>query len=102
MRQRCTNPKHPQYRRYGGRGITVCEEWLKDPRPFIEWGMAHGYAKGLEIDRRDNDKGYSSGNCRFVTEPVQASNRYNPPYTEEEKLKMREVIIASNKRRAGR
>lgn len=67
MRQRCSNPNYPGYDNYGGRGIHVCNEWQEDFSVFREWALFHGYEEGLEIDRRNNDLGYSPDNCRFVT-----------------------------------
>ena len=77
MKQRCHNSKNKAYKHYGARGIFVCEEWLNDAEAFIKWAKANGWAKGLDIDRRDNDKGYSPDNCRFVTHKVNMSNTRN-------------------------
>lgn len=99
MISRCHNPKHPRFSSWGGRGIVVCLEWRTDPWVFIRWAEAHGYAQGLEIDRRDNENGYSPDNCRFVTEKVQASNRRPRVLTEVGKAAIRAAVIASNKRR---
>jgi len=74
IKQRCNNVKHPRYNDYGGRGITMCEEWLNDITSFINWAIENGYNKGLTIDRIDNDKGYSPDNCRCVSYAVQATN----------------------------
>ena len=63
MIQRCTNEKHPAYDRYGGRGITVCNEWLESfDAFFIDMGDR---PKGVEIDRIDNNLGYFKDNCRW-------------------------------------
>ena len=70
---RCTNPNHNRYKDYGGRGITVCEEWL-DVKNFIE-DMYPSYMEGLSLDRIDNDKGYSLDNCRWADRTTQAINR---------------------------
>lgn len=74
MKQRCLIETHVAYARYGGRGITVCNEWLEFI-PFMKWADANGYDDSLELDRIDNDGGYSPGNCRFVTRLVNANNR---------------------------
>jgi len=74
MRQRCLNPSHASYARYGGRGITICAEWL-DSSAFLKWAASSGWSKGLQIDRIDNDKGYSPSNCRWVTCRVNQQNR---------------------------
>lgn len=67
MLQRCYDQSHWLYHRYGGRGITVCDEWLKNIEVFYNWAMENGYRKGLTIDRINNDLGYSPDNCHFVT-----------------------------------
>ena len=73
MKQRCVNPKHNAYKNYGGRGITVCEEW-QEFLPFYKWCMDNGYKEGLTLDRVDNSKGYMPSNCRFVDRYIQANN----------------------------
>ena len=67
IKNRCCRTCHATYKWYGGRGITICDEWKNDPVAFIAWCKSHGYKDGLQIDRIDNDKGYSPDNCRFVT-----------------------------------
>lgn len=68
MKQRCTNPNDANYDRYGGRGITVCDEWQDDFVAFRDWALANGYVEGkFDLDREDNDKGYSPDNCRFIS-----------------------------------
>ncbi len=74
MKQRCTNPKYKSYSNYGGRGITICEEWL-DVKNFIEWSKSSGWREGLSVDRIDNDKGYSPENCRWVDRTTQNINQ---------------------------
>jgi hypothetical protein len=73
MRCRCRNEKTPAYKNYGARGITVCPEWDRYAA-FRAWAFANGYAPDLTIDRRDNDGNYEPGNCRWVTNAVQATN----------------------------
>lgn len=67
IKQRCFCKNVPVYKHYGGRGITVCDEWRKSFLSFREWALSNGYKKGLEIDRINNDGDYEPNNCRFVT-----------------------------------
>lgn len=76
MKQRCFNPKRPGYENYGGRGITVCDEWL-DFEYFKRWCLKNGYSDDLEIDRIDNDGNYEPSNCRFVTAKKNSYNKRN-------------------------
>ena len=75
MRQRCLNPNKKNYKNYGGRGITMCKEWLDNFEVFEKWAYESGYSDGLSIDRIDNDGNYEPSNCRWTTPFVQANNR---------------------------
>ncbi len=73
--KRCNNPKRKEYKDYGGRGITVCEEWL-DIATFIAWAEAtHPNIEGYTLDRIDNDKGYSPENCTWSDKTTQCINQ---------------------------
>lgn len=73
MKSRCFNPHNKRYERYGGRGITICDEWL-DFKNFYNWSVANGFSEELSLDRIDNDKGYCPDNCRWATPRQQANN----------------------------
>lgn len=76
MNLRCYSIVNPAYPRYGGRGITICQEWLGEHgfENFAKWALSNGYADNLSIDRKDNDKGYSPNNCKWSTAKEQANN----------------------------
>lgn len=75
MNLRCSTKCDKGHRpRYYGRGIRVCTEWQDDPTMFITWAENNGWLPGLELDRRDNDLGYSPENCRWVTQQVNSCN----------------------------
>lgn len=75
---RCHNPKHPQYRDYGGRGIYVCDEW-RAPGGFWLFldEIGRKPSPELTLDRLDNNKGYEPGNVGWRSRAEQARNRRN-------------------------
>lgn len=74
MISRCTNLKHPNYPLYGGRGISVCDEWRTSFDAFCSWSVNNGYADNLSLDRIDVNQGYRPENCRWITQKGQCNN----------------------------
>ena len=74
MKQRCCNSENENYPRYGGRGITICNEWLNFDN-FAKWALNNGYADNLSIDRINNDGDYKHNNCRWTDNKEQCINR---------------------------
>jgi len=73
MIQRCYNPNTKYYELYGGKGISVCEEW-HDFKAFYDWAMAKGYDESLSIDRKDGNLNYDPFNCKWSTLKEQSNN----------------------------
>ena len=76
MKTRCLNPNSSRYSDYGGRGVTVCFEWMEFNN-FCLWAIDNGYQDGLTLERIDNDKSYCPGNCRWATIEEQSKNKRN-------------------------
>lgn len=74
MRLRCTEPSNPAWKDYGGRGITICRQWLDSPEQFLA-DLGPKPSAAHELDRRDNDGPYSPDNCRWVVRKVNCRNR---------------------------
>lgn len=75
MKDRCNNKNNNQYHRYGGRGISICQEWGSTLQPFVEWALQNGYQDNLTIDRIDVNGNYEPSNCRWATKKQQERNR---------------------------
>lgn len=79
MKQRCYNKNNHEYNRYGGRGITICDEWKNSSETFINWAYKNGYDdastnRNCTLDRIDNNGDYCPENCHFVTQKKNSRN----------------------------
>ena|SRR5690554_3031238 len=93
MKQRCYNPNKSNYHRYGGRGIKVCNEWLKDFMNFYNWAIENGYKKGLNIDRENNDGNYEPSNCQWIKHNKNSQNRVSTKLSIEDVLDIRNAWL---------
>lgn len=105
MKKRCLCKETVGYKNYGGRGITVCKEWVNDFSNFKKWALSNGYKEEkkngrniLTLDRIDVDKGYSPENCRWITNEEQANNKKSNVIIEinGEKRHLREIAKELN------
>jgi hypothetical protein len=74
IHSRCYDPSSTAYKYYGGRGITMCEEWKTSYVAFRDWALVNGYADNLTIERKKVDLGYDPSNCCFITQREQTRN----------------------------
>lgn len=90
MKDRCYNTNNKEYKNYGGRGITICNEWKENFESFYEWSMKNGYKEEksksgrniLTIDRINNDGNYCPENCRWIKQKEQMKNTSKNNYIE--------------------
>ena len=82
MKDRCYNPNDKRYKDYGGRGITICDEWLNNFESFYEWSINNGFEEHLSIDRIDVNSNYEPSNCRWADIETQCNNRRSNVYIE--------------------
>lgn len=76
MKQRCKNQNGTYYHIYGGKGISVCDEWQEFDN-FYKWAIENGYKDELTIDRIDSNSNYEPSNCRWATQKEQQNNKSN-------------------------
>lgn len=75
IKTRCLNPHDPHYKNWGGRGITICEDWKNSFQSFYDWAVCNGYSENLTIDRIDCYGNYEPSNCRWITHLEQVKNK---------------------------
>lgn len=74
MKSRCANPKNKSFNHYGGRGISICEEWLNSVDSFYKWAYENGYEDHLTIERNDVNGNYEPSNCSWIPLSEQVRN----------------------------
>lgn len=95
MKKRCYNEKCDDYKNYGGRGVSVCEEWRTEFMPFYNWCVDNGWRKGLEVDKDIKGTGllYSPDMCLLVTKKENANKRRNNHVVEFEGVKYNQIQL---------
>lgn len=73
-KKRCNSNSPKIYPYYKGKGIVMCDEWKNDFMAFYKWSLENGYMDNLTLDRKENDKGYSPHNCRWIDRKGQSNN----------------------------
>lgn len=82
IKSRCFCKSNPCFHYYGGRGITVCDEWKNNFQAFYDWAMANGYDDNLTIDRINVNGNYEPNNCRWTTWEEQSFNKNDTHFLE--------------------
>lgn len=93
MKTRCYNPKATRFYQWGGKGVTVCDEWRNNFLSFYKWATSHGYADNLTLDRIDSNKGYGPDNCRWVDAHTQNINKPGVPVYEYNGIKFHQCDV---------
>lgn len=75
MIDRCYNPQSNNYKNYGAKGISICEEWKNSKEEFFNWSVENGYQNNLTIDRINSNGNYEPLNCHWVTQKENNRNR---------------------------
>jgi len=99
MKQRCFNPLNTSYENYGGRGISVCDEWRYDFKTFHDFFIGIGWSKGLTIDRINNDGNYEPSDCRCTTRKINNRNPRATKATLEKAIKVHSMRAKGIKRK---
>lgn len=79
MKHRCYSPSDKKYQSYGGNGITICDQWLKNPVSFATWSENNGWAEGKHIHRKNKGEGYTPENCEWLTVQEHKTRHAAPP-----------------------
>ncbi len=95
-KNRCYNEKVSSYKNYGGRGISMCDDWRKTFDSFYNWCICAGWVHGLQIDRIDVNGNYSPDNCRIIQAEEQAYNKRNTRYVEYDGVKISFAKLLKN------
>lgn len=88
MKKRCNNPNFAEWEQYGGRGISVCDEWKNNFEIFYEWAISNGYSDDLTLERIDVEKNYEPSNCKWIKLNEQQRNKTNTVFIVENGIKI--------------